>query len=94
MNEDYPSEEDLKRIREWDTIKDPEGLLDFILPYWERNGWYKRSGKNLINLQLSTGGWSGNESIIEAMHTNMFFFFWWQKSIRGGHYWFKIKHVK
>jgi len=68
MDEDYPSEQDLETIRKWDCLKDPEGLLDFILPYWERHGWYKKSGKKFVNLQLSTGGWSGNEDVIAAMH--------------------------
>lgn len=97
MGGDYPTEEELEKIRRWD-YKDAFGLMEFIRPYWEQHGWWKQTGKKVINLQMSTGGWSGNESIIgaldEVQNGNMFFFLWWQKSVRGGHYWFKVKQLK
>jgi hypothetical protein len=102
MEGDYPTEDELKTIRTWDH-KDPFGLVDYILPYWEQNGWAKKTGKKIVHLQLSTGGWSGNESIVAALDSfphheekdnNMFFFLWWKKSVRGGHYWFRVKQLK
>lgn len=92
---DYPTEKELKTIENWD-YKDPIGLINFISPYFEENGWIKITGKKIINLQISTGGWSGCESIIQALqnHKNLFFPLYWLKSERGGHYWFKITPIK
>lgn len=37
--------------------------------------------------EISTGGWSGNEDIIEAMQDNQVFWsLHWLESRRGGHY--------
>lgn len=90
----YPDEESLKQIKEWDVLaKGVEGLLDLIK---DNTNWSDRqielSGKNVIRYVYHTGGWSGNEDVIEAMRRN--FLFWsisWWKSTRGGHYYFKIK---
>ena len=84
----------LEAIRKWDAGKDPEGLLEFIRPFWEPYGYMEIKGKRVKRVYMATGGWSGNESIIAALHDCLFFAFWWQKSKRGGAYWFKIKQVK
>lgn len=91
QNNEYPTKAELKKIREWNYLK-PMELIEYIRPYWKKYGNMKITGKKVINLQMSTGGWSGNESIIEALNSinNLFFTLWWQKSERGGHYWFKI----
>jgi len=91
----YPDEESLKQIKEWDILKQGiEGLLDLIK---ENTNWadrqIERMGKRVIRYEYHTGGWSGNEDVIDALHHN--FLFWatfWQKSTKGGHYYFKIKH--
>ncbi len=46
-------------------------------------------------LYMSTGGWSGNESVIGALEQNFIFWamYWW-KHERGGHYWFEIPESK
>lgn len=91
---DYPDEESLEKIKNWDLLEHGvEGLLDLIE---ENTNWssrqIKRSGKNVIRYVYHTGGWSGNEDVVEAMMHN--FLFWslsWWKSTIGGHYYFKIQ---
>jgi hypothetical protein len=41
-------------------------------------------------LELHTGGWSGNEEIISVLQNSMFWVMYWQKSERGGHYYFEL----
>ena len=44
-------------------------------------------------LYISTGGWSGNESIIEALRQNKWFFcLYWVQERRGGHFVFEISY--
>ena len=90
----YPDEESLKQVKDWDVLtKGVDGLLDLIE---ENTNWadrqIHREGKSVIRYDYHTGGWSGNEDVIEAMMHN--FLFWslsWEKSTRGGHYYFKIR---
>ena len=86
----YPTEEEIAKIKQWPNT-DFKGLMAFIkeecwwMPDW---GWSNR-GKTY---RVSTGGWSGNEEIIDALHKNDNFF-WalcWQSSRRGGHYVFRL----
>jgi len=94
MIEEYPSDEVLDQIKNWSLIKKQDilGLLDFI----ENNWWtpecgFKLKGKKVLALKLHTLGWSGNEDIISALQDNyMFWILFWQKSVIGGHYYFKI----
>ena len=89
----YPDEQSLDRIKEWDILKDGiDGLLALVE---ENTQWadrqIHRSGKYVIRYEYHTGGWSGNEDVIESLRNN--FIFWsmfWQKTTRGGHYYFKI----
>ena len=60
-------------------------LLEYVKSIWWEPGWgWKQSGRKYW---ISTGGWSGNEELIGAMHNN--FIFWSQCFVqhrRGGHY--------
>jgi len=91
-NHEYPTLEELDTIEEWD-FKDFDGLANYIGDLWHHKDWgYSYEGKSTKRLQLHTGGWSGNESIIDALQKNgMFWGLTWQKSVRGGHFWFKWK---
>jgi hypothetical protein len=94
-NDIYPTEEELDKIRNYDTIKDSiEEFINFLKEKWEYAdcGYFTRNySYNEIELELHTGGWSGNEDIIAALQENrLFWMFYWQKSERGGHYYFKI----
>ena len=90
----YPDESDLKKIKEWDAIIDPFGLIEFI----ESVGWcepIRKRGKRVWYVEFHTWGWSGNESIIQALRENqMFFAIYWLKTTRGGHYYFKVYRLK
>jgi hypothetical protein len=91
MNE-YPSEEDLKRIETW-KYKDCYNLFLFIQSLWN-----KEKGKCTIKIYqvyFGTGGWSGNEEIISALQNNyMIWSLTWQKSERGGAFWFTLPTKK
>ncbi len=89
---DYPSEQILRFIRRYDTLKTPiEDLRDFVIQSWWMPEWgTKVNGRKF---ELHTGGWSGNESLIAALEKSskgMFWYMCWVMSKRGGHYWFEI----
>jgi len=89
----YPTKGQLTTIKEFDLAKKPvRELLDYIEPIWEYGDWgFIRTPHKL---ELHTGGWSGNEDIIEALHRNFLFWsmYWWN-SRRGGHYIFRDSMV-
>lgn len=98
LDEDgYPTEAALTTVREW-ALADHLGLMAFVkslwyLPDW---GWHENEarpeeGREKV-FRISTGGWSGNESLIAALQSNHTF--WaqcWRSSRVGGHYEFRIK---
>ncbi len=81
----YPTRETLQAIEDWPFEKLSD-LLPFLKDAWRypecvREG--QRSGIKVI--ELVTGGWSGNESLISALNRN--FLIWslcWVCSYRGG----------
>lgn len=90
----YPSEESLWIIENWTYELPTIELFDFIRSLWYLRsfGWHEfinENGKQEYN--LSTAGWSGNESIINALEKN--WLVWdeaWEQSRRGGHYIFEV----
>jgi len=85
--------EQLNKIEKWpiNSTDDIKNLIDYIRRLW----WYSETGfvlkgKQVLRLELHTYGWSGNEDIIRALRKNDFWLLFWEKSTRGGHYWFKI----
>jgi len=78
---DYPTNEELQKIKEW-HCEDFHGLFEYIKDYWEKWGSFRRVKDIYI---LATGGWSGNEDIIDAIIDNqMFYVLYWYSSNRGG----------
>ena len=91
---DYPDEKSLKEIEEWDILKQGvQGLLDLVEENTNWPDWsFSITGKRVIRFEYHTGGWSGNEDVIDALHQNrLFWSLYWEKSTVGGHYYFKIK---
>jgi hypothetical protein len=90
----YPTDAFLDAIKEWPHQKGYEALLDFALTghtyptFWEK---CEPDEKGETTYHISTGGWSGNESIIDALcSNNLFWLVCWQQARRGGHYIFKV----
>jgi len=84
----YPTEETLEAIRQWDG-SDLKGLLPFAEEaFVHRFGKWQKIGNTL---RLATRGWSGCESVIDALADN--FIFWttcWILTRRGGLFLFEI----
>jgi hypothetical protein len=99
MSGDYPDTDELGRIESW-PADDPLGWFAYIKSvgnYWPDPswGWTEENGFDLERpvrvIHVSTGGWSGNEDILEAMHANLML--WattWTEHRRGGHYTFEV----
>ena len=90
---EYPTGTELRYIKNYDLAqKHPFGLIEFIQEIWWNAGTgVVIKGKRVKRVELHTWGWSGNEDIVGALSSN--FIFWslyWQKSYRGGHYYFKV----
>jgi len=89
----YPKACELRKITKWD-YNDFQGLIEYVEERWKYFDWgyFRRTRKRYY---LSTGGWSGNESIVAALMKNLMF--WsccWVSSKRGGHYVFEIRKPK
>ena len=89
----YPTNDMFNVIEDW-HYEDFQGLMEFIKPYWQYSSsgyWVENKTKHVTEYHLSTAGWSGNESIIEALRNNMMFWtLCWVQSRRGGHYIFEV----
>lgn len=82
----YPTEETLIEIRDW-PHKDKHGWFEYAAKAWYWPDMFKRDGDLY---KVSTGGWSGNESVINAMQDNkLLWILTWVSSERGGHYVFE-----
>ena len=85
----YPDDDELEQIEKWDH-HDFAGLGVFVHERWKYRdcGYWTQEGRKL---NISTGGWSGNESLMSALEANtMFWAVCWQSSKRGGHYEFEL----
>lgn len=83
---DYPDEQDIWRIKNWEH-EDVMGLIEFVKSIWH---WSDYANRNDDKFELHTGGWSGNEEIVDALMGTMFWMMCWESSRRGGHYYFEI----
>src|SRR5712671_3118024 len=91
-DEGYPTDGALDRIRAW-PMADLRGLMAFVheIWCWPDWGWTEEIKDGKPTYAISTGGWSGNESVIGALEANnMFWLLCWQSSRRGGHYEFAL----
>lgn len=90
---EYPSDVFIQSLANTDLWqKDIMSFINMLRDNWHfaDMGYFRVSGKRVLKLELHTAGWSGNESIISALQRNMFWVVCWQRTERGGHYYFKI----
>lgn len=92
----YPTQDTLNYIRNFDPFTENlDNFIDYLMSNWV-NGY--QAEFNNGTLKLSTGGWSGCESVIKALEDNTkFWMLFWYSTTRGGHYEFRglvDKHVK
>ncbi len=83
----YPTDETVEIIKNWDP-RDPVGLFEFLKAAWNDCGCIREPEANVI--ELITGGWSGNEELIDAFQSNIAWSLCWQLSQVGGLYRFEI----
>lgn len=99
LDEDgYPTADALWCVMHW-PWDDSAGWFKFIESIWWMAdwGWHEKiaadwDDKDVLQYHIATGGWSGNESIIEYMQKNtMLWHLTWVQSRRGGGYIFEKK---
>ena len=79
----YPTEATLERMKQLSPLTcTRDQMIDYICRNWV-NGFEPKWDEEKECLQLSTGGWSGCESVIGALRKSMFWMMYWEKSIRG-----------
>ena len=90
----YPTRQDLDLVKKyggtWATGGPPiniPNLLDCLKNIWWHSEYLMAHEEN--TLELHTGGWSGNEDIIETLKQTVFWDIYWLKSVRGGHHYFE-----
>jgi len=86
-SEGYPTDESLEEIKNYEG--GGHELLAEVAFLFNVHGRCEFDGKRWM---ISTGGWSGCESVIGAMKENtMFWLMCWYMSKRGGYYEFKCR---
>jgi hypothetical protein len=97
----YPTEEWLQFIKEYNPDNTHISVfLEALEEGWHFGSWgfkLKRKYKGVRKLELHTGGWSGNEEIINEILSNIYlshFSMIYAKWTAGGHYYFEIKHYE
>ena len=95
MKNGYPTKRELEKIEKWDIMpKNIVPLIEYVRERWQYadSGYFEVKGKRVLKIRMSTAGWSGNESLIGALQKNIVFWtFYWVKSLKGGHYFFKVR---
>lgn len=96
-SEGYPTAAELKKIREWRPEAFPR-LIEFMTVRWAYPTYLRQEilkddlqKHTVLDWHVSTAGWSGNESMVNAlMQNDMFVMLWHYSWHRGGHYVFRI----
>lgn len=89
----YPTDHTLQMITDW-SYDDLSGMLRFAEECFDKRygSWKMIMGGR--DLRIATGGWSGNESVVDAMMLNrVFVAMHWEMSARGGLYIFNLRNL-
>ncbi len=95
----YPTDEYLHFLKYFkpESIEEfEEFLIKILKPTWHYGDWgfkLKRPYRGIRRLELHTGGWSGNEMLIDAIKKNIYFTHVYMRYVmwkRGGHFYFEI----
>lgn len=99
-DEGYPTDEWLGFLRNYkpsETLPIEEFVTDVLRQGWWMPEWgfkLHKKYRGRKKLELHTGGWSGNEEVIEAIKSNIWlagFSMRYEKWNMGGHFYFSIK---
>lgn len=85
---DYPSKAELSY---YEKEQVNEEFIDELFGSWWASDWGLHITEGVLH--MSTGGWSGNEEIIDSLRRNEEF---WKRLIEkkaGGHYTFDVKDL-
>lgn len=99
----YPTDHTLQMIADW-SYDDLAGMLRFAeacfdkhYGAWEHINLDTINGDGIANqpcIRIATGGWSGNESVVDAMMLNRAFVaMHWEMSARGGLFIFNLRNL-
>lgn len=97
-DEGYPTDEYLEFIRSYtdETMPIVEFIEEILANNWWMPDWgfkFRRKYRGRRTLELHTGGWSGNEDIIDAIIGNVYLTHFKMRYVKwttGGHYYFEI----
>jgi hypothetical protein len=84
----YPTESWIARMR--DFHGSPSQLVDLLEQLWWTptlmtvDEWLDVQCRTVVRVSLVTGGWSGNEQIIDFLNGSMFHLLFWESSIAAG----------
>ena len=87
-DDEYPSGQELQALRRFEGTA--RHFVDEVLRLWSYPDYATVStitddfDREVLQLRLATGGWSGNESVVQAIDAGMFRVLWWHLSQRGG----------
>lgn len=93
MNPDgYPDEAELARVRNWPLTENWRPLIDFVRARWALTDAPEPEVIDGATFYaFHTGGWSGNEDLIGALHSNpAFWLVCWERSHKGGKHVFRL----
>ena len=91
----YPTEAELNIIRNWQPAKSYNDLMEYVQELWYYPNYFMETEiEGNTFYVFHTGGWSGNESLIEALQSNLLFWVvcWYQSTV-GGHFTFQVQNT-